>query len=360
MTSQPSVAWPTVISDLIARQDLDAHRARDCMDALLSGATSGVHIAAFLVALRAKGERAEELSGLLAGVNSASVPVELPDSVASRAVDVVGTGGDHAASVNVSTMAGLVVAGTGVPVCKHGNRAASSQCGSADVLEALGVALEASPATVARCVVEHGFGFCFAPAFHPSFRHVGPVRRELGVPTAFNLLGPLANPARVRRLLVGVASPAAGELMAQTLALGGVDRAWVVHGPQGLDEITTAGISRCWMVEPGRVEVTELDPRSWGLVSAGREELVGGDPNANAATVRAVLDGARGPIRDVVLANAAAALVIAGDVPDMDAGIMRAAESVDSGRARAVLDAVIATSADDGRESLGSDEGLTR
>lgn len=351
MTSSSPVVWSEVLADLMAHRDLDTERARGCVDALLSGDTSPVQIAAFLVALRTKGERAHELAGMLDAVRSAGVRVVLPEEVQARAVDVVGTGGDHAASVNLSTMAGLVVAGAGVPVCKHGNRAASSRCGSADVLEALGVGLEVSPERVARCVVDHGFGFCFAPAFHPAFRHVGPVRRELAVPTAFNLLGPLANPAGVRRLLVGVASVEAGESMARTLALSGVERAWVVHGPDGLDEITTAGITRCWMVGPDTVETTDLDPSSWGLIEAGPEELRGGDPAMNAAVARRVLAGEPGPVRDAVLANAAAALVVAGAASDMVDGIGLAAEAIDSGRATDVLAGVVEATRGGGAES---------
>ena len=351
MTSSSPVVWSEVLADLVAHRDLDTDRARRCVDALLSGDTSPVQIAAFLVALRTKGERAEELVGMLEAVRAASVPVVLPGDVLTRAVDVVGTGGDNSASVNLSTMAGLVVAGAGVPVCKHGNRAASSRCGSADVLEALGVVLELSAEQVVRCVVDHGFGFCFAPAFHPSFRHVGPVRRELGVRTAFNLLGPLANPAGVRRMLVGVASVEAGESIARTLALAGLERAWVVHGPDGLDEITTAGITRCWKVGPDGVETTELDPSSWGLMPAGAEELRGGDPATNAAVARRVLAGEHGPVRDAVLANAAAALVVAGTASDMVHGIHLAAEAIDSGRATGVLAGVVEATRGGGAES---------
>jgi anthranilate phosphoribosyltransferase len=335
--------WPAVLAGLLVGRDLAADVATDAMRSILGGEATAAQIAGFLVALRAKGETPEEVAGLLAAVLEAGLVVPLADDVRARAIDVVGTGGDRSHSVNVSTMAALVTAGAGVPVCKHGNRAASSKCGTADVLEALGVALELSPAGVARCIDVAGIGFCFAPRFHPAFRHAGPPRRELGVATVFNLLGPMANPGRVRHHLLGVADPLVGDLVAGTLERHGATSAWVVHG-DGLDELTTVGVSTVLELRDGRRRTFTVDPAELGLAPASADQLVGGSPAENAAAVRRVLDGAGGPHRDIVLLNAGAALVVAGRAADLSSGIEQAAVSVDSGAAAAALDRLVVSS----------------
>ncbi|MBV1894242.1 MAG: anthranilate phosphoribosyltransferase, partial [Ilumatobacteraceae bacterium] len=251
--------------------------------------------------------------------------------------------GDGSHSINISTMASLVVAGAGVTVCKHGNRSASSKCGTADVLELLGVAIEQSGDGVAACVREAGIGFCFAPMFHPAFRFAGPPRRELGVPTAFNLLGPMANPGRVKRQLIGVADRRFAEPMISALQRQGLSNAWVVHG-DGLDELTTAGASQVLALSEGTVTEFTVDPAQFGFASATVADLRGGEPEENAAAVRRVLDGQTGAHRDVVVLNAGAALVVAGKATDIAEGIELAAGSIDGGHAAAALGALVRVS----------------
>ncbi len=335
--------WPAVLGRLLDGADLDPDVARSAMRAILDGAATPAQIAAFVVALRAKGETADEVAGLLDAVLAAGVVVPLAPELRDRAIDVVGTGGDRSHSVNVSTMAALVTAGAGVPVCKHGNRAASSQCGTADVLEALGVVLELSPDGVATCIEEAGIGFCFAPRFHPAFRHAGPARREIGVRTVFNLLGPMANPGRVRHHLLGVADPGVGELVLATLRRHGATSAWVVHGA-GLDELTTTGPSTVLELRDGEEHRFEVDPSDLGLAPADPAQLVGGTPADNAEVVRRVLAGRQGPHRDIVLLNAGAALVVAGQAADVGEGIDLAARSIDSGAAAGALERLVAVS----------------
>jgi anthranilate phosphoribosyltransferase len=329
--------WPGVLGRLASRQDLTTEVARAAMDEILAGAATPAQLAGFVVALRLKGETVEELSGLRDGLLAAAELVELPAAIAERAVDIVGTGGDRSHSINVSTLAALVVAGAGVPVCKHGNRAASSSSGSADVLEALGFAIELGPADVVRCVVDAGFGFCFAPRFHPAMRHAGPTRRELGIPTVFNSLGPMANPARVGRYVLGVADAGVAERVAKVLASGGARRALVVHGGDGLDELTTTTTSTAYELRDGTVHATEVDATAFGLARARPNDLRGGDPGENAAIARRVLAGEHGPHRDVVVLNAAAGLVVAGEAVDLAAGVVAAAGVIDDGRAAAAL-----------------------
>lgn len=336
--------WPTVLGRLVAGEDLSAEEAGAGLAEILSGDATPAQIAAFVVALRAKGETADELAGLLSAVLDARVPVPLAPELRARAVDIVGTGGDRSHSVNVSTMSAVVVAGAGVPVCKHGNRAASSSCGAADLLEELGVAIELSADGVARCVEEAGIGFCFAPRFHPAFRHAGPIRREIGVPTAFNLLGPMANPARVPFMVVGVAATAFAHRMIETLAVHGVERAWVVHGGDGLDELSTTTTSHVLALEQGEISSFDLDPQAHGLPRATPDELRGGPPAQNAAIARDLLAGAPGPVRSIVGLNAGAALLVAGAVADLDEGIATAFAVIDDGRAAAVLDRFVAVS----------------
>jgi anthranilate phosphoribosyltransferase len=299
---------------------------------------------AFSVALRIKGETADELSGLLDAVLAAATLVPLGEPLRSSAVDIVGTGGDRSHSINVSTMAAIVTAAAGVPVCKHGARAASSQCGTADVLESLGVAIELSPDGVRRCVEEVGIGFCFAPRFHPAFRFAAPARREVGVPLVFNLLGPIANPGRVRRQLIGVADPRFAERMLASLRAHGSTDAWVVHGG-GLDELTTTGTSTVLALEhDGGVRTFDVDPVALGFAPATHEQLSGGDPAFNAEVVRRVLDAERGSHRDIVVLNAAAAIVVAGAAESLEDGVGVAAAAIDGGKAAALLDAWITTS----------------
>lgn len=328
--------WPTLLTELVERRDLSAVQARAAMATILDGDATAAQLIGFIVALRAKGETPEEISGLLDAVLDAATLVPLPDDVREAAIDVVGTGGDRSHSVNVSTMAAIVAAGTGVPVCKHGARAASSQCGTADVLEALGVAVELPPEGVARCVMEAGIGFCLAPRYHPAFRFAAPSRREIAIPTVFNLLGPMANPGRVRRHLIGVANPAVAERMLASLRLHGSQRAWVVHG-NGIDELTTTGPSSVLALDGDAVRSFSIDPVALGLAPAILDELVGGKPEFNAEVVRRVLAGEHGAHRNIVLLNAAAALVVAGTEPSLEDGLIAAAQSIDSGKAQATL-----------------------
>lgn len=332
--------WPTLLSLLLDRQDLSAPYARAAMANILSGEATAAQLIGFVVALRAKGETPEEISGLLDAVLEAATVVPLDEDVRNRAIDIVGTGGDRSHSINVSTMAAVVVAGTGVPVCKHGARAASSQCGTADVLEALGVAVELSPAGVKHCVETVGMGFCFAPRYHPAFRFAAPARREIGIPTVFNLLGPMANPGRVRRQVIGVANPAVAERMLASLRLHGSVSSWVVHGG-GLDELTTTGRSQVLELRDGNVRSFDVDPLKLGLAPATSQDLVGGDPAFNAAVVHKVLGGGTGAHRDIVVLNAAAGLMVAGEVGSLEEGLLTAEQSIDSGQAASVLSALV-------------------
>jgi anthranilate phosphoribosyltransferase len=337
--------WPALLTQLLERRDLATADAREAMATILAGDATPAQMIGFVVALKAKGETGEELSGLLDAVLAAATLVPLGDDLRERAVDIVGTGGDRSHSINVSTMAAIVVAGAGVPVCKHGARAASSQCGTADVLEALGVAIEQTPEGVLRCVTEAGIGFCLATTFHPAFRFAGPSRREIGIPTVFNLLGPMANPGRVRRQLIGVANPAVAERMLASLRIHGATKAWIVHG-NGLDELTTTGTSTVLSLDNGVVSSFEVDPLALGLAPAIPQELTGGDPEHNADAVRRVMGGDHGPHRDIVVLNAAAGLVVAGIADDLAHGITLAASSIDTGRAAATLQRFVDVSQD--------------
>ena len=336
--------WPGVLTRLVDGANLSAEEAATAMGAILTGNATPAQLIAFTVALRIKGETADELSGMLGAVLGAAEVVPLSDEVRATAVDIVGTGGDRSHSVNVSTMAALVVAGAGVPVCKHGNRGASSQCGTADVLEELGVAIELTPQGVADCIAEAGIGFCFAPRFHPAFRFAGPARREVGIPLAFNLLGPMANPGRVQRQLIGVADVRFAERMLGALRAHGSTDAWVVNGG-GLDELTTTGPSTVLSItDGGEPRSFIVDPAELGLAITTKERLVGGDRTGNAHAVRRVVAGDHGPHRDIVVLNAAAGLVVAGVATSMVHGVELAASSIDSGRAAATLDAFVVAS----------------
>ncbi|WP_116101478.1 anthranilate phosphoribosyltransferase [Amycolatopsis thermalba] len=329
--------WPTLLNQLIAGADLSAEDTAWAMDQVMSGEATPAQVGGFLVALRAKGETPAEITGLADAMLAHARRVR----ISRDAVDIVGTGGDRSGSVNISTMASLVTAAAGVPVVKHGNRAASSKAGTADVLEALGVAIDLPPEGVQRCVEELGIGFCFAPVFHPGFRHAGAPRRELGVPTAFNLLGPLTNPAQPTAGLIGCAFPDKTEVLARVFARRGTSTL-VVRGDDGLDELTTTTTSSVWVVSPGAVRAASLDPAALGIPRATAEDLRGGDPAVNAEVVRELVAGKPGPVRDAVLLNAAGALAAhAGFTEsledDLTAGLRRAAEAVDSGAAAELL-----------------------
>ena len=328
--------WPQLISALLAGESLDAAQTAWAMDRAMAGEASPVQLAGFLVALRAKGETVEELTGLADAMLAHAVRIHVPGPT----VDIVGTGGDRAHTVNISTMAALVVAGAGHRVVKHGNRAASSKCGSADVLEALGVRLDLPPARVAEVASEAGITFCFAQLFHPAMRHAAAARSGLGVGTAFNFLGPLTNPAQPEATAVGVADARVAPLIAGVLAARGTS-ALVFRGEDGLDELTVSGPSRVWVVD-GEVAECSLDPVGLGLPRAPLSDLRGGDASYNADVARRVLAGDIGPVRDAVLLNAAAALVAAGVgqgplVERMREGLVVAARSVDEGAAADVL-----------------------
>lgn len=324
---------------------LTRSEAASAMCSMLHGEKSPEQIRKFLLDYNAHDATPDELDGFLAAVREAATKVDLPSGVAARAIDIVGTGGDHSGSVNVSTMTALVVAGAGVPVCKHGNRSASSKCGTADVLEALGARIELTAEHVARCVSAAGFGFVFAQKFHPAFRHVGSVRRELGVPTIFNLLGPMANPAPVAHMLVGVANPARMGTMAATLAKR-TTASLVVHGHGGLDELSLAGVNRVMATRGGVVEAeSSVHASDVGLAAAANDHLRGGDPAHNAQVVRDVLaNRMTGPIRDVVVLNAAVALHLAGAAVSLRAGATLADTSISTGAGRAALEAFVAES----------------
>jgi anthranilate phosphoribosyltransferase len=341
----PANTWPRLISALIHRTDLTADDTEWAMNAIMSGEATPAQIAGFLVALRAKGETVDELTGLVKAMVAHANPISIP----GEKLDIVGTGGDQLNTINISTMAALVAAGAGARVVKHGNRAASSSSGSADVLEALGVRLDLPIDRVARNAEEAGITFCFAQVFHPSFRHTAVPRRELAIPTAFNFLGPLTNPARVQASAVGVANARMAPLVAGVLARRG-SRGLVFRGDDGLDELSTTGPSTVWEIRNGNVVQGAFDPRELGIRSATMEELRGGDAQANAAVVLQVLSGTKGPARDAVLLNAAAGLVafdLTAEGPllqRMGAALVKAEHAVDSGAAAAVLDRWVALS----------------
>ncbi len=338
-------SWPDVLSALVQRRELTGEQSRWAMGEILAGAATPAQIAAWAIALRAKGETVEEMVGISAAMLDAAHAISVP----GRLLDVVGTGGDRSMSVNISTMSAIVAAGAGATVVKHGNRSASSESGSADVLEALGVRLDLTPARVAEVAVEAGITFCFAAAFHPAMRHAAVARRELAIATTFNVLGPLANPTKPHAQAIGCADLRMAPVMAGVFAQRGVD-AWVFRGDDGLDELTTTTTSQVWAAHDGKVTRTVIDPRSHGLAVATSEDLRGGSPAHNADVVRRLVAGEQGPVRDAVVLNAGAALAVyaGGDAPVHDrlaTGMVQAAQAIDSGAAAAVLDRWIAASA---------------
>ena len=324
--------WPHVLTRLASHQPLDADEAAEAMRAIMQGEATPAQIGAFLMALRTKGETVDEIEGLARTMLAFANPVVPPTPV----VDTCGTGGDRSGTFNISTIAAIVVAGAGVPVAKHGNRAASSHCGSADLLEALGVKIDLDAEGVERCLSEVGIAFMFAPTFHPAMGHASPVRRELRVPTVFNFLGPLTNPARPFAQVVGVSDERMLPLMAEVLARRGV-RAKLFRGEDGVDELTTTGLSVVMDVRNGQVHETHLDPATLGLARATARDLSGGDAAESAEIARAVLGGEPGPRRDVVLLNAGAALEVAGEASNLEEGMALAAAAVDDGRASSAL-----------------------
>ncbi len=342
--------WPGLLGMLLRNEALGAADTAWAMTQIMSGNASPAQIAGFAVALRAKGETPEEVRGLLRAMLDFATPLEVPDDVRERAVDTCGTGGDQSHSVNVSTMAALVIAGSGIPVIKHGNRAASSACGSADLLTELGVVIDLSPAGVSACLAKAGATFCFAPVFHPAMRHTAGTRRELGVPTVFNILGPLSNPGRPAAQAVGVADARLAPVVAGVLAARGT-RGLVFRGDDGLDELTPATTSTVWVVAGGEVRMETFDPRDIGIRPGDPAELRGADAAYNAEVTRKLLAGRPGPVRDAVLLAAAAALVAAVGpttttpvAEQLRRQFSRAAWSLDSGAAEAALRRWIQTS----------------
>ena len=335
--------FPALIDKVQRRVDLTVDEAAGAMAAIMDGDVPSSQIAGLLVGLAMKGERPDEIVGLARTMRERATKLSRSFS---PVFDTCGTGGDGAQTFNVSTVAAVVLAACGVRVAKHGNRSASSRCGSADLFEALGVNVAAPPAVVERCFDEAGIGFLFAQVFHPSMKHVAPIRRELGVRTAFNLLGPLTNPAGAERQLVGVPRPELTELVARSLAQLGAERAWVVHGADGLDEISTTGYTKVSECRDGSVNTFYLHPADVGLAKASPAALRGGDAQENARIAKTVLSGEPGPARDIVLLNVAASLLIASRVATIPEGLMLAADAIDSGRARTVLDALVHSSQD--------------
>ncbi|HEU4348041.1 MAG TPA: anthranilate phosphoribosyltransferase [Actinoplanes sp.] len=338
--------WPNLLSTVLAGGELDAPDTAWAMGEIMAGNATPVQVAGLAIALRAKGETPAEIAGLVEAMLANATRVELPEQTRAGAVDVVGTGGDRAHTVNISTMAAIIVAAAGVTVVKHGNRAASSACGTADLLEHFGIPLDLGPQGVARTVAEAGIGFCFAARYHPGMRHAAVPRRELGVPTFFNMLGPLTNPARPRSAAVGCFDRRMAPVMAEVFARRG-DSALVVRGEDGLDELTTAAPTRVWIARDGKVEESVIDAVDLGLPRSSPGDLRGGDAAFNGDAARRMFAGETGPIRDAVLLNAAAAFTAQAGFPGsfeetLRSGVARAAETVDSGAAAALLDRWVA------------------
>ena len=351
-------AWPGVLTGILAGTSLTAGQAEVVLGQVLAGQAAPSQIAALAVALRAKGESVEEMTGFVRAMAAHAVPLGLPDG--TDVIDTCGTGGDRLRSINVSTIAALVVAATGAKVCKHGGRASSSAVGAADVLEALGVVADLGPNGVARCIDEVGMGFCFAPRFHPAMRYAAPVRRELGIPTVFNYLGPLANPGRARYQVVGVSNPAMADKMLGVLAANGARRAMIVYGDDGLDELSTTGpstVHELVAVADGRYETTRyrVDPADLGFARAAIEDLRGGDADFNAEAIRRVIAGDASPHRDIAVLNAAAALTVIGRSADLASGVSLASAVIDDGRATRVLDALVRVSQEASADDLTGD-----
>lgn len=330
----------TTLAQVASGEALDQKTAEQTFDIIMSGDATPVQIGALLMGLRVRGETIDEIAGAVKVMRSKMVRVSAPED----AVDLVGTGGDASGTYNISTCASFVVAGMGIPVAKHGNRALSSKSGAADTLMALGVNLELKPDQISTCIAKAGLGFMFAPAHHSAMKHVGPARVELGTRTIFNLLGPMSNPASVKRQMVGVFDEKWLEPLAHTLARLGSTKAWIVHGSDGLDEITTTGPSYCAALENGEVSRFVIEPEALGLKLAAPNELVGGDANHNATALKRVLDGEQSAHRDIVLVNSAATAVVAGRAGTISEGLEMARVSVDEGKAHAAMEALVSVS----------------
>lgn len=328
------------IAKVAGGESLSREEARAAFDIIMSGEATPTQIGGFLMALRVRGETVDEIAGAVETMRAKMLPVYAPGD----AIDIVGTGGDNSGTYNISTCTAIVVAGCGVPVAKHGNRALSSKSGAADVLGALGINIELPAERIGECIRQAGLGFMFAPNHHSAMKHVGPSRVELGTRTVFNILGPLSNPARVKRQLIGVFSGQWLEPIARTLATQDAERIWVVHGSDGLDEITTTGPTEVAELDAGEVRRFTITPEDAGLPVAKPEDLRGGDAEANATAIRSVLDGDRGPFRDIVLLNAAASLIVAGKAATLREGAEMAAGAIESGAARERLRHLVATS----------------
>ncbi len=331
--------WSHVLELLTSGRGLTRQQAREAMTEIVEGRADPANIAAFVVALRMKGETHEEMTGLVEGLKEAAVPVPIEDP--ADLVDIVGTGGDRSFTFNISTTAAFIAAGAGASVAKHGNRAASSRCGSADVLEGLGMVIDLEPADMARLIIEERFGFFYAPRYHPGFRHAGPIRKALGIPTVFNFLGPLANPVGVRRYALGVSDQRMAERMIRVLSLLGAESAFVVHGEDGLDEVTTSGPTYIYRLRDGEITHAQFTPEDFGIRRSKLADLAGGDVADNVRILRGILEGEKGPRRDAAIVNAAVGLVAAGIAEGFVEGVEVATESVDSGAAAEVLERVV-------------------
>lgn len=340
--------FTALFEKLRRHEDLTIDEAAAAMAAIMNGEATAAQTAGLLVGLGMKGERPTELVGFAQTMRANAVKIAPPPG---PVFDTCGTGGDRSGTFNISTAAAIVLAACGMRIAKHGNRSVSSQCGSADVLEALGVNVQASPAIVEQCLAEVGVAFLFAPTFHPATKHAGPARKDLGIRTAFNLLGPLTNPAKPSRQIVGVPRPELTELLARSLSLLGSERAWVVHGADGLDELSTTGYTKVSESKGLAVQTFYVHPSDFGLAKATPESLKGGDAKVNAAIVTSVLNGDTGAPRDVVLLNAGAGLFVAGQAATVKAGIARAAVAIDSGAAREILKKMVAVSNRDGAKA---------
>jgi anthranilate phosphoribosyltransferase len=338
----PAATLKALIHKVADSKTLSTDEMRSALEIMTEGHATHAQMGAFLMALRVRGETVEELTGAAQMMRSKMLRVHAPDG----AVDIVGTGGDAHGTFNVSTCSSLVAAGAGLKIAKHGSRSVSSLAGASDVLSALGLNLAIAPATVERCIAEAGVGFMFAPNHHPAMKNWAPIRAEIGVRTIFNLLGPICNPAGVKRQIIGVFSWHWVEPVAHVLNTLGAEHVWVVHGHDGLDELTTTGSTDIAEVKDGKVTVFEVTPQDAGLPPAKLSDLKGGDPQTNAAAIRAVLDGQKGPFRDIVLLNTAAALIVGAKATNLSDGVALATHSIESGAARTALEKLIAITND--------------
>jgi len=332
-----------LIAKVADGKSLDRDDAEAAFNVMMSGEATPSQIGGFLMALRIRGETVDEIAGAVSVMRSKMIPVAAPP----EAIDIVGTGGDNSGSYNISTATALVVAGCGVPVAKHGNRSLSSKSGAADVLMKLGINIDATPEKISECIAQAGIGFMFAPAHHSAMRHVGPTRVELGTRTIFNILGPLSNPAGVKRQMIGVFAHHWVERLAKVLKALGSEKIWVAHGSDGLDELTTTGTSHVSELKDGVIKTFTISPEDAGLPQASAADLKGGDPDYNAAALRALLDGERNAYRDIVLLNAAASLTVADKVETLKDGATMAADAIDSGAARHRLERLVSVSNSD-------------